>query len=131
MKILPDRLTTKSNEWTSKYSHIWSQDKLIRDYANQFVLELTQEIDDLERPKIGVYIETKNRNFRLVKFKEEFYAIRQEFQEFDRQLSTSLVTQFNNLANSKKSGWNWYRWKRYRFINQSRYWRVLAVFWAV
>ena len=37
VKILGDRLATKSNKWTSKYSHIWSQDKLIRDYANQFV----------------------------------------------------------------------------------------------
>ena len=38
------------------------------------------------------------------KFKEEFYAIRQEFQEFDRRLNTSLVTQFNNLGIAKNLG---------------------------
>ena len=103
VKILPDRLATKSNKWTSKYSHIWSQDKLIRDYANQFVLELTQEIDVWSDQKLEFILKQKIETLDF-KFKEEFYAIRQEFQEFDRRLSTSLVTQFNNLGIAKNLG---------------------------
>jgi len=103
VKILPDRLATKSNKWTSKYSHIWSQDKLIRDYANQFVLELTQEIEVWSEQKLQFILKQKIETLDF-KFKEEFYAIRQEFQEFDRRLSTSLVTQFNNLGIAKNLG---------------------------
>lgn len=103
VKILGDRLATKSNKWTSKYSHIWSQDKLIRDYANQFVLELTQEIDVWGDQKLQFILKQKIEILDF-KFKEEFYAIRQEFQEFDRRLNTSLVTQFNNLGIAKNLG---------------------------
>jgi len=103
VKILPERLATKSNKWTSKYSHIWSQDKLIRDYANQFVLELTQEIEVWSEQKLQFILKQKIETLDF-KFKEEFYAIRQEFQEFDRRLSTSLVTQFNNLGIAKNLG---------------------------
>ncbi|MBE9187998.1 dynamin family protein [Microcoleus sp. LEGE 07076] len=103
VKILPGRLATKSNKWTSKHSHIWSQDKLIRDYAYQFVLELTQEIDVWSDQKLQFILKQKIETLDF-KFKEEFYAIRQEFQEFDRRLSTSLVTQFNNLGIGKNLG---------------------------
>ncbi len=103
VKILRDRMATKSNKWTSKHHHIWSQDKLIRDYANQFVLELTQEIDVWSDQKLHFILKEKIETLDF-KFKEEFYAIRQEFQEFDRRLSTSLVAQFNNLGIAKNLG---------------------------
>jgi GTPase SAR1 family protein len=103
VKILRDRMATKSNKWTSKHSHIWSQDKLIRDYAYQFVLELTQEIDVWSDQKLQFILKQKIETLDF-KFKEDFYAIRQEFQEFDRRLSTSLVTQFNNLGIAKNLG---------------------------
>ncbi|MEG3928560.1 MULTISPECIES: dynamin family protein [unclassified Microcoleus] len=102
-KILRDRLATKRNKWTSVHSHIWSQDKLIQDYANQFVWELTQEIDVWSDQKLHFILKQKIETLDF-KFKEEFYAIRQEFQEFDRRLSTSLVTQFNNLGIAKNLG---------------------------
>ncbi len=103
VKILRDRMATKSNKWTSKHSHIWSQDKLIRDYAYQFVLELTQEIDVWSDQKLQFILKQKIETLDF-KFQEDFYAIRQEFQEFDRRLSTSLVTQFNNLGIAKNLG---------------------------
>jgi uncharacterized tellurite resistance protein B-like protein/GTPase SAR1 family protein len=103
VKILRDRITTKSKKWTSVHSHIWSQDKLIQDYANQFVWELTQEIDVWSDQKLHFIVKQKIETLDF-KFQEEFYAIRQEFQEFDRRLSTSLVTQFNNLGIAKNLG---------------------------
>jgi len=103
VKILGDRIATKSKNWTSEHSHILSQNKLIQDYANQFVLELTQEIDVWSAQKLHFILKQKIETLEF-KIKEEFYAIRQEFQEFDRQLSTSLVTQFNNLGIAKNLG---------------------------
>jgi uncharacterized tellurite resistance protein B-like protein/GTPase SAR1 family protein len=103
VKILGDRIATKSKKWTSKHSHIWSQNKLIQDYANQFVLELTQEIDVWNAQKLHFILKHKIETLEF-QIKEEFYAIRQEFQEFDRQLGTSLVTQFNNLGIAKNLG---------------------------
>jgi hypothetical protein len=100
---LPDRITTKSKKWTSEHNQILSQNKLIQDYAHQFVLELTQEIDVWSDQKLQFILKQKIETLDF-KFKEEFYAIRQEFQEFDRRLSTSLVTQFNNLKIAKNLG---------------------------
>ncbi|NJK70532.1 MAG: hypothetical protein HC941_32175 [Microcoleus sp. SU_5_3] len=100
VKILPDRIATKSNKWTSVHNHILSQDKLIQDYANKFVWQLTQEIDVWSDQKLHFILKQKIETLEF-KTKEEFYAIRQEFQEFDRRLSTSLVTQFNNLGIAK------------------------------
>lgn len=103
VKILDDRMATKSKKWTSEHNHIWSQDKLIRDYAKQFVWELTQEIDVWSDQKMQFILKQKIETLDF-KIKEEFYAIRQEFQEFDLRLSTSLVTQFNNLGIAKNMG---------------------------
>ncbi|MEG4997544.1 dynamin family protein [Microcoleus sp. B4-D4] len=103
VKILDDRMATKSKKWTSEHNHIWSQDKLIRDYAKQFVWELTQEIDVWSDQKMQFILKQKIETLDF-KIKEEFYAIRQEFQEFDLRLSTSLVTQFNNLGIAKNLG---------------------------
>ncbi|MEZ2246441.1 MAG: dynamin family protein [Microcoleus sp.] len=97
VKILDDRMATKSKEWTSVHSHIFSQNKLIRDYANQFVWELTQEIDDWSAKKLQFILKQKIAILDS-KINEEISAIRQDFQQLDLQLSTSLVTQFNNFA---------------------------------
>jgi len=94
---LGDRITTKRKEWTSEHNQIWSQNHLIRDYANQFVKELTQEIDDWSAQKLQFILKQKIAILDS-KINEEISAIRQDFQQLDLQLSTSLVTQFNNFA---------------------------------
>ncbi len=43
---LGDQMVEKSEYWHSEHSHIWSQDKLIKDYADQFIRDLQREIDD-------------------------------------------------------------------------------------
>ncbi|MEG4532893.1 dynamin family protein [Microcoleus sp. D2_18a_D3] len=94
---LDDRMATKSKEWTSEHNQILSQNHLIQDYANQFVKELTQEIDDWSAKKLQ-FILTQKIAILDSKINEEISAIRQDFQQLDLQLSTSLVTQFNNFA---------------------------------
>jgi len=95
---LGDRIAEKSADWSSKHSHIWSQDKLIRDYADQFVRDLSKELDDWVNKKLWDLIVKQNLEVLDKEILDEIEAIRQGFQLFDQQLSTSLVTQFNNVV---------------------------------
>ncbi|HLO50926.1 MAG TPA: dynamin family protein, partial [Kamptonema sp.] len=100
---LGERLISKSEQWTSEHSQRWSQDKFTKDYANQFVTDITQEIDDWANQKLQLILK---ENIRVLdsQISEDIYAIRQQFQQFDQQLSTSLIAQFNNLATGGSLG---------------------------
>lgn len=101
LKGLSDRITLKSAKWTSKHSQIWSQDKLIRDYANQFVGEITEDIDGWANQKV-LKIVQENMAELDPEIAANITAIREEFRLFDRQLHASLETQFNNLPITEK-----------------------------
>ncbi|MEG5174168.1 dynamin family protein [Microcoleus sp. B3-D7] len=100
---LGERLMAKSHRWTSEHGHIMSQDKLTKDYADQFVRDITEEIDDWGNQKVQSMLK-QNMGVLDSQIGEDIYAIRQEFQQFDQQLSTSLVAQFNNLATAGSLG---------------------------
>ncbi len=93
---LGERLIAKSALWTSEYSHMWSQKELTKDYFDQFGEDITQEIEDWSQ-KVQSILQ-QNRGALNSQIDEEIDAIRQEFQKFDKQLSSNLVSQFNNLA---------------------------------
>ncbi|MEG4584861.1 dynamin family protein [Microcoleus sp. MOSTC5] len=94
---LGERLITKKERWTSEHSHMWSQKELTKDYSDQFVGDITQEIEDWATQKVQ-FIFQQNMGALNSQIDEDIYAIRQEFQKFDKQLSSNLVSQFNNLA---------------------------------
>ncbi|MEG4047217.1 dynamin family protein [Microcoleus sp. Pol17_C1] len=100
---LGERLMAKSHRWTSEHGHIMSQDKLTKDYADQFVRDITKEIDDWGNQKVQSILQ-QNMGVLDSQIGEDIDAIRQEFQQFDQQLSTSLVAQFNNLATAGSLG---------------------------
>ena len=100
---LGERLMAKSHRWTSEHGHIMSQDKLTKDYADQFVRDITEEIDDWGNQKVQSILK-QNMGVLDSQIGEDIDAIRQEFQQFDQQLSTSLVAQFNNLATAGSLG---------------------------
>ncbi|MEG4507300.1 dynamin family protein [Microcoleus sp. F6_B4] len=100
---LGERLMAKSHRWTSEHGHIMSQDKLTKDYADQFVRDITEEIDDWGNQKVQSILK-QNMGVLDSKIGEDIYAIRQQFQQFDNQLSTSLVAQFNNLGTAGSLG---------------------------
>lgn len=97
------RLNSKSSRWTSEHSHLWSQDKLIRDYANQYVRDITQEIENWGSQKVDSIVR-QNMAVLENQVREDIYAIRQEFAKFDKQKSSNLVSQFNNFANAGNFG---------------------------
>ncbi|MEZ2279121.1 MAG: dynamin family protein [Microcoleus sp.] len=94
---LGERLIRKSYRWTSEHSHMWSQNELTKDYSDQFVRDITQEIEDWASQKVQSILQ-QNMGDLNSQINEDIYAIRQEFQKFDKQLSSNLVSQFNNLA---------------------------------
>jgi GTPase SAR1 family protein len=95
---LEERIISQSANWTSKHSHIWSQDKLIKDYGNQFVTDITKEIEDWANQKLWQIVK-KNMGVLDAQINDDLEAIRQDFRVFDQRFSTSLVTQFSNLPN--------------------------------
>ena len=94
---LGQRLGSKSHRWTSEHGHIMSQDKLTKDYSDQFVRDITKEIEDWGTRELQSIVQ-KNMGILNTQINEEIYAIRQECQKLDKQLSISLLSQFNNLA---------------------------------
>lgn len=100
---LGDRLHSKSSRWISEHSHLWSQDKLIRDYADQYLRDITQEIENWGSQKVDSIVR-QNMTVLENQVKEDIDAIRQEFKTFDAQKSSNLVTQFNNFAKAGNFG---------------------------
>jgi uncharacterized tellurite resistance protein B-like protein/GTPase SAR1 family protein len=100
---LGERLIAKSDRWTSEHNHIWSQNELTKDYSDQFVRDITQEIEDGATQKVQSILQG-NIGCLNSQINEDIDAIRQEFQKFDKQLSTSLLAQFNKLAIARNLG---------------------------
>ncbi|MFB2877016.1 dynamin family protein [Aerosakkonemataceae cyanobacterium BLCC-F46] len=100
---LAERLIAKSNRWTSEHGHIMGQDKLTKDYANQFVRDITQEIENWGNQKVQAIVR-QNMAVLEKQLTEDIYAIRQDFEKFDKQKSSNLVAQFNNLAIASNFG---------------------------
>ncbi|MBD2576843.1 dynamin family protein [Oscillatoria sp. FACHB-1406] len=63
---LLERLAEKAENWTSEHSAIWSKDKLIKDYVNQFNQNLSTELEswietELKQEILKPYIEILDR----------------------------------------------------------------------
>jgi len=78
---LGERLLSKSEYWTSEHGHIMSQDKLTKDYANQFVHDITQEIENWVNQKVQAIVQ---QNIAILENQvtEDIYAIRQNFEKW-------------------------------------------------
>lgn len=90
---LGERMVEKSEYWHSKESHIFSQDKLIRDYADQFIRDLQREIDDwgnsqLRDVILKQKIEELNKGIR-----QEIEGIQKNLQLLDLRINTKFSQQ--------------------------------------
>ena len=85
---LAERVISKSKYWTSEHG-LMGQDKLTKDYANQFVRDITQKVQGIVRQNM-IVLETQ--------ISKDIDGIRQEFEKFDKQHSSNLVAQFNHLV---------------------------------
>jgi hypothetical protein len=90
---LSDRIIRKSKLWSSEHSHIWSRDQLIRDYTNQFIANLSEEIDHWSNTKLKDSIIKQCFDFLDTKIDYEFDAIQADFKKLDIQINSDFSQQ--------------------------------------
>lgn len=97
---LAAQMVEKSQYWHSEHSHIWSQDKLIKDYANQFLRDLQREIEDWGNSQLKNVVLKQN-------IKKINKVINQELQGIQNNLKLLALetnTQFTQQTNFNISG---------------------------
>jgi GTPase SAR1 family protein len=90
---LGDRIVEKRKHWCSEYSPVWSQDKLIKDYTNQFVRDLSKEIDEWGNTQLQDVILQNNLKILDTNIEYELDAIISEFQNIEQQVKANLSEQ--------------------------------------
>ncbi|MDJ0676530.1 MAG: dynamin family protein [Calothrix sp. MO_167.B42] len=90
---LRDRIVKKSESWSSEHSHIWSQDQLIKDYTNQFIRDLSGEIDEWGNKILKDIILQEYLNILDNNIEYELDAIQADFQNIDIQINTHFSEQ--------------------------------------
>ncbi|MEH2304988.1 hypothetical protein [Nostoc sp.] len=90
---LGDRMAQKSQYWNSEHSPVFSQDKLIRDYTNQFIKDLSTEIDEWGNAKLKEVILQENIKYLDTSIAYELDAIQGEFNSLDQNIQTNFSKQ--------------------------------------
>jgi uncharacterized tellurite resistance protein B-like protein len=92
---LAERMTEKSKQWSSEHSHIWSRDKLIRDYTDQFGQELEREINNWGTSQIRDTLLKQKLVILDRGIHEELEALQQSLQTLDEQINTNFSQQLD------------------------------------
>lgn len=98
---LNKRMITASKFWSSEHSHVWSQDKLVRDYTNQFMRNLSEEIDEWSN-EILKNIIVQELTVLDAHIMYELDAIQADFKNLD----TEVKTNFSNKLKPSINGIN-------------------------
>lgn len=96
---LADRMANKSQYWHSEHSPVWSQDKLIQDYTNQFIRDLSKEIDEWGNTKLKDVILQKNLKYLDTSIAYELDAIQGQFKSLDEHIQTNFSQQLQISIN--------------------------------
>ncbi len=92
---LIDRMVEKSEYWHSEHSHIWSQDKLIKDYANQFIRDFQTEINDWGNSQLkNVILKQSIKKINQVII-QELQGIQNNLKLIELQTNTKFSQQTN------------------------------------
>ncbi|MEB3148578.1 MAG: dynamin family protein [Sphaerospermopsis sp.] len=90
---LGDRMAEKSAFWHSEHNPVLSQDKLIKDYTNQFIRDLSQEIDEWGNQSLKDVIIKEGIEYLDANIAYELEAIQADFQKLDQQIQTNFSQQ--------------------------------------
>lgn len=96
---LGERMANKSQYWHSEHSPVWSQDKLIKDYTNQFIRDLSKEIDEWGNTKLKDVILQKNLKYLDTSIAYELDAIQGQFKSLDERIQTNFSQQLQFSIN--------------------------------
>lgn len=92
---LGERMAKKSEEWSSQHNLLLSRDKLIKDYIDQFVQDLSREIDTWGNHTLRDVILSQNLQILDDSIDKELGAIQAEFKTFDEQTKSHLSEQLD------------------------------------
>jgi uncharacterized tellurite resistance protein B-like protein len=90
---LGDRMAEKSVYWHSEHNPVFSQDKLIKDYTNQFIRDLSKEIDEWGNKILKDIILKEGIEYLDANIAYELDAIQGDFQRLDQQIQTNFSQQ--------------------------------------
>jgi hypothetical protein len=96
---LGERIAEQSTHWYSQHSHIWSKDKLIRDYADQFGRDLQREIHEWVNTQLIDVILKPKLEILDKGIRQELEALQQNFKFLDQQINTNLSKQLHFRIN--------------------------------
>ncbi|MEH2375250.1 hypothetical protein [Nostoc sp.] len=86
-------MAQKSQYWNSEHNPVFSQDKLIRGYTNQFIRDLSKEIDEWKNTKLKDVILQENIKYLDTNIAYELDAIQGEFNSLDHNIQTNFSEQ--------------------------------------
>jgi uncharacterized tellurite resistance protein B-like protein/GTPase SAR1 family protein len=92
---LGERIAEQSTHWYSQHSHIWSKDKLIRDYADQFGRDLQREIQEWGNTQLRDVILKPNLEIFDRGIRQELEAVQQNLNLLDQQINANLSKQIH------------------------------------
>jgi uncharacterized tellurite resistance protein B-like protein/GTPase SAR1 family protein len=92
---LGERIAEKSHSWYSEHNPVFSQDKLIKDYTNQFIRDLSKEIDEWGNQILKEMIIKEGVDYLDANIAYEIEAIQGDFQRLDQQVRTNFTEQMN------------------------------------
>ncbi|MBD2496530.1 dynamin family protein [Nostoc sp. FACHB-280] len=90
---LEKRITEKSQHWHSEHNPAWSQDRLIQDYINQFIRDISKEIDDWGNKTLKDVILNENIKILDANIEYELDAVQAEFRNIEQQVKTDFSEQ--------------------------------------
>lgn len=90
---LSKRMSKNSKNWCSENSHVFKQKQLIKDYVNQFIRNLSQQIDNWGNKQLNDGILKDKLQQLDDKIHYEFKAIQADFKNLDYQVRHNLSEQ--------------------------------------
>jgi hypothetical protein len=92
-KELGDRMVNNCQYWYSEHSPVWSQNKLIQDYINQFIRDLSRELDKWGNEQLKDIILQENLEVLNTNIDYELDAIQAKFSNLEQQIQTNFSEQ--------------------------------------
>ncbi|MCG6134869.1 MAG: dynamin family protein [Nostoc sp. LLA-1] len=95
LKKLDKKMAKKSQIWYSEHNPVTSQDKLIKDYTNQFIRDLSKEIDEWGNQTLKDIIIKEGVDYLDANIAYEIEAIQEDFQRLDQKIKTNFSKQMD------------------------------------
>ncbi|MEC4813061.1 MAG: dynamin family protein, partial [Scytonema sp. PMC 1069.18] len=96
---LGDRMAEKSQHWYSEHNPVWSQKQLIQDFINQFIRDLSREIDNWGNKQLKDIILRENLEILDTNIAYELDAIQTELSSLEQQIKTNFSEQLKLSIN--------------------------------